>query len=201
MVQPWKAQGMEEGKEAMVDGSKEALAKEAMAKEALAKEAMVDGIGMEEGQEAMVDGGKKEEGKETEVGRPARHHRPQSSHRHRSQHHYSSRHRPQSFFHHHQHSFWYIPSPPQRVGGRPQWAVPPRFKRSSSPCRRCPSSTRPSANNQIAPIKSMNNVEFAKCGSAMATLVGATLARSGRFAEAAYDRQRTTCASPMTGNL
>ena len=30
MVQPWKAQGMEEGKEAMVDGSKEALAKEAM---------------------------------------------------------------------------------------------------------------------------------------------------------------------------
>ena len=30
MVQPWKAQGMEEGKEAMLDGSKEALAKEAM---------------------------------------------------------------------------------------------------------------------------------------------------------------------------
>ena len=30
MVQPWKAQGMEEGKEAMVDGSKEALAKEVM---------------------------------------------------------------------------------------------------------------------------------------------------------------------------
>ena len=60
-----------------------------------------------------------------------------------------------------------------------------RIKRGSSPCRRCPSSTRPSAHNQVAPIRPMNHVEFATCGFAMAILEDARLATRGRCAEAA----------------
>ena len=76
-----------------------------------------------------------------------------------------------------------------------------RIKRGSSPCRRCPSSTRPSAHNQVAPIRPMNHVEFATCGFAMAILEDARLATRGRCAEAAWDRLRITCADLTMGNF
>ena len=66
------------------------------------------------------------------------------------------------------------------------WRVSYRsLKTSSFPSRRCPSSMRPNAHNQVAPIRPMNHVEFATCGFAMAILEDARLATRGRCAEAA----------------